>query len=81
MRSRSISTFDELKELIEQHRDYTGSEVAAELLANWGRALTEFVKVMPVDYKRALAELAKEQPKAPAKEQSAEVVAAAGDRM
>jgi glutamate synthase (NADPH/NADH) large chain len=30
--------------------------VAERLLANWQQALAEFVKVMPTDYKRVLAE-------------------------
>jgi glutamate synthase (NADPH/NADH) large chain len=44
----------ELKELIENHRRFTGSTVAHQLLANWQRSLGEFVKVMPTDYKRVL---------------------------
>ncbi len=48
---------DELKTLIENHQRYTGSTVAAALLENWQQALSQFVKVMPVDYKRALAEM------------------------
>ena len=47
---------DELRSLIEKHAQYTGSTVATRLLENWQQALTRFVKVMPIDYKRALAE-------------------------
>ena len=47
---------DELRSLVEKHAQYTGSTVATSLLANWQQALTRFVKVMPTDYKRALAE-------------------------
>ena len=50
----------ELKGLIEEHRQWTGSEVAARLLQNWDDELEHFRKVMPIDYKRALAELAHE---------------------
>jgi glutamate synthase (NADPH/NADH) large chain len=46
----------ELRELITTHRFVTGSTVAAYILENWEHCLTEFVKVMPVDYKRVLAE-------------------------
>jgi glutamate synthase (NADPH) large chain len=46
----------ELKGLIERHQAFTGSEVADRLLADWDRSLTEFVKVMPSDYKRVLQE-------------------------
>jgi glutamate synthase (NADPH/NADH) large chain len=46
----------ELRELVAQHRQFTGSEVAAQVLDNWPEILEQFVKVMPVDYKRVLAE-------------------------
>ena len=46
----------ELKHLIESHHTYTGSEVAARILNDWKGALTKFVKVMPLDYKRVLHE-------------------------
>ena len=46
----------ELRELIEQHREYTGSEVAERILEAWPEVLNQFVKVMPTDYKRVLAE-------------------------
>jgi glutamate synthase domain-containing protein 2/glutamate synthase domain-containing protein 1/glutamate synthase domain-containing protein 3 len=46
---------EELQQLVQTHYDYTKSERAAELLGRWERALSEFVQVFPVDYKRALA--------------------------
>ena len=46
----------ELRELIELHHEYTGSTVAARILDAWPAVLAEFVKVMPTDYKRVLAE-------------------------
>jgi glutamate synthase domain-containing protein 3 len=46
----------ELRELIEKHRDFTGSTVANHLLSNWDELLPQFVKVMPTDYKRVLDE-------------------------
>ena len=48
----------ELKELIGKHANLTGSTVAAGILDTWGESLPAFVKVMPRDYKRALAEMA-----------------------
>ncbi|KAH7366847.1 glutamate synthase [Plectosphaerella cucumerina] len=45
-----------LRGLIEDHHHYTGSELAARILVDFNRALTRFVKVLPVDYKRVLAE-------------------------
>jgi glutamate synthase (NADPH/NADH) large chain len=46
----------ELRELIEKHRDYTGSTVATGVLARFDELLPQFVKVMPTDYKRVLEE-------------------------
>ena len=49
---------EELRRLIERHREYTGSTVAASILGDWDARHPEFVKVVPVDYKRALEERA-----------------------
>ncbi len=51
--------------LLERHREYTGSTVAARLLQEWPRAAMRFVKVMPTEYRRVLAEqlAAAEQPR------------------
>ena len=46
-----------LKNLIERHFRYTGSERAKALLADWENARNRFVKVLPTEYKRALGEL------------------------
>ena len=46
----------ELRELIELHLEYTGSAVAERILEEWPDVLSQFVKVMPTDYKRVLAE-------------------------
>ena len=48
---------DAVRRLVAEHHDRTDSPVAARLLADWERASAAFVKVMPVDYKRALASL------------------------
>ena len=45
---------DDLRELIQRHADYTQSQKAAMVLANWSEMLPKFVKVMPKDYKRML---------------------------
>jgi glutamate synthase domain-containing protein 3 len=47
-----------LRALVEEHCERTGSAVAERVLASWEAALERFVKVMPHDYKRALADLA-----------------------
>ena len=59
-----------VRRLIEDHLRYTGSETAKRVLADWDAALTKFVKVMPKDYKRVLAERA---------ERERELAAVAGD--
>jgi glutamate synthase domain-containing protein 3 len=46
----------ELRGLIAEHAQRTGSPVAERVLASWEAILPKFVKVMPRDYKRALAE-------------------------
>lgn len=46
-----------LLDMVDLHWKYTGSPVAELVLADWDRIVREeFVKVMPVDYKRALQE-------------------------
>jgi glutamate synthase domain-containing protein 2/glutamate synthase domain-containing protein 1/glutamate synthase domain-containing protein 3 len=52
----------ELRTLIEEHGQRTGSPVAARVLGEWDGLLERgaFVKVMPHDYKRALRELAEQ---------------------
>jgi glutamate synthase domain-containing protein 3 len=46
----------EVRALISEHAQRTGSLVARNVLASWERASERFVKVMPRDYKRILAE-------------------------
>ncbi|BAQ18553.1 glutamate synthase [NADPH] large chain [Methyloceanibacter caenitepidi] len=50
-----------LRKLIENHLHYTGSARAREILDNWATYLPKFVKVMPVEYRRALQEMARQQ--------------------
>ena len=47
--------------LITRHLHYTGSARAKEILDNFGRYLPKFVKIMPTEYRRALAEMAAAQ--------------------
>ena len=46
----------ELLEMVELHATHTGSTVAKQLIDRWPEVLGEFVKVMPIDYKRVLLE-------------------------
>jgi glutamate synthase domain-containing protein 2/glutamate synthase domain-containing protein 1/glutamate synthase domain-containing protein 3 len=52
---------EELRALVEEHGARTGSTVAARVLADWDELTGAWVKVMPRDYKRALAELAERE--------------------
>jgi glutamate synthase (NADPH/NADH) large chain/glutamate synthase (ferredoxin) len=47
----------QLKKLLEDHNRWTGSKRARELLDNWDLSRTKFVKVFPLEYKRALGEI------------------------
>jgi len=55
-----MSRFDgeRLHQLIANHARATGSSRARHILENWEAYLPKFRKVMPVEYRRALAELA-----------------------
>ena len=46
-----------LRQLIQKHLHYTDSTVARNILEHWPEYLRRFVKVMPVDYRRALEEM------------------------
>jgi glutamate synthase (NADPH/NADH) large chain len=58
-----MTRFDEerLRQLIENHLHYTGSARARAILDDWAAYLPKFVKVMPVEYRRALEEMARRQ--------------------
>jgi glutamate synthase (NADPH/NADH) large chain len=48
---------ERVRELLSRHMKYTGSSRAKDILDNWADFLPKFVKVMPVEYARALKEL------------------------
>jgi glutamate synthase (NADPH/NADH) large chain len=50
-----------LHEFIENHLRHTGSVRARTILDNWAATLPKFVKVMPIEYRRALQEIAAQQ--------------------
>jgi glutamate synthase (NADPH/NADH) large chain/glutamate synthase (ferredoxin) len=58
----------ELRELVEEHHRRTDSPVAVRVLAEWETLIERaaFVKVMPHDYKRVLAEQASQEVAVPA---------------
>jgi glutamate synthase (NADPH) large chain len=57
--SADLTQYDaeRLRILIARHGRFTGSKRAAEILADWNTWRPKFRKVMPVEYRRALAEL------------------------
>jgi glutamate synthase domain-containing protein 3 len=50
-----------LRALVERHVMYTRSEHATRILRDWDEMLPRFVKVMPIDYRKALERIAKDQ--------------------
>ena len=52
---------ERLRQIIENHLHYTGSERARTILDDWEASLAKFVKIMPVEYRRALQEMTKHQ--------------------
>ena len=61
--SHDLTRFDaqRLRGLIEKHVHYTGSDRGRVILEHWGEYVKKFVKVMPVDYRRALEEMKRTQ--------------------
>jgi len=59
MANMSGSDEERLMQLIANHFRYTGSTRAKEILDDWLGYRTKFVKVMPVEYRRALREMDK----------------------
>jgi glutamate synthase (NADPH/NADH) large chain len=43
-----------LHDVIARHAQYTGSSLAASVLADWPRRSAQFTKIMPRDYQRVL---------------------------
>ena len=44
----------ELKSLIYNHYRYTGSPLAKRILTNWNEYVSQFIKVVPIEYKKVL---------------------------
>ncbi len=51
-----------LRDLITRHYRWTGSHQAARILDNWHEMAGKFVKVMPIDYRKALERLRERDP-------------------
>ena len=48
---------EQVREMIQRHAEHTGSDLAKKILARWAKTAGLFVKVIPRDYRRALAAL------------------------
>ncbi|MFC1669517.1 glutamate synthase large subunit [Spirochaetota bacterium] len=46
-----------VKSMLNKHTGYTGSTIAKSILNNWHEYMPKFVKVMPLEYKRAIQEM------------------------
>ena len=57
----SDQDLDLVKTLIENHFTYTSSKVAEKILNDWKKESSNFVKIMPTEYKLALEKMAKEK--------------------
>ena len=63
LESLSDLDLDELEEIIQLHHHYTESDVAARLLSQGREQMKQqFVKVMPIDYKRILEQIQNASP-------------------
>ena len=61
MGDMSTGDAERLRKLIGNHGHYTGSRRAKEILSDWEAYLPRFRKVMPVEYRQALSEMARQQ--------------------
>jgi glutamate synthase (NADPH/NADH) large chain len=61
MRDLTGQDAERLHQLIARHAHYTNSARAHAILENWAAYLPKFKKVMPVEYREALMEMAKQQ--------------------
>jgi len=58
-RIESEEEANEIRGMVAKYLQYTGSKEARALLDDWDTNRSHFIKVMPVDYKRVLAHLAR----------------------
>ena len=46
----------ELKSLVSRHFQYTNSPLAKRILDDWSHSVEQFIKVIPIEYKKILHE-------------------------
>jgi len=57
----SVADAQELFELVQNHYHATESTKGLMILENWDKHLNHFIKVIPTDYKKALARIEEEK--------------------
>jgi glutamate synthase (NADPH/NADH) large chain len=57
----SVGDEERLLGLLKKHLAYTGSARAQAILSDWAAFRPKFVKVMPVEYRRAIREMGRER--------------------
>jgi glutamate synthase domain-containing protein 2/glutamate synthase domain-containing protein 1/glutamate synthase domain-containing protein 3 len=55
-----LQDIQELKKMISNHHAYTASEKAKRILSEWEKCLPFFVKVFPMEYRKILGKMSKE---------------------
>ena len=60
----------ELKEMIQEHVNYTNSEKAKEILEHFGEFLPKFKKILPHDYRRMMNTIVQMEEKGLSSEQA-----------
>ncbi|MBB6112676.1 glutamate synthase (NADH) large subunit [Mucilaginibacter lappiensis] len=53
----SLQDSEQIQTLLRKHISLTGSKLAQQILNNWAQASTQFVKVYPKEYKKAIEKL------------------------
>jgi len=65
-----------IKQQLQNHIHYTGSTLAQTILDQWYKFMPRFVKVMPLDYKRVLAQIQEQEQEARSDQMMADYIMA-----
>ncbi len=61
LESVNVQDQDIISNMLESHLSYTNSKLANALLSKWNKEKSNFIKVMPKEYKIALEKIAQEK--------------------
>ena len=61
LESVNVQDQDIISNMLENHLSYTNSKLANALLSKWNKEKSNFIKVMPKEYKIALEKIAQEK--------------------